>query len=230
MSGDTECCICKKHLSHQSLWKHHFSKAHTSDIEDAILRGRVFVEPWIVEFEAGKKPPDRPLPSLTFSTGANKRFYVCIPCKYIGGTHKEHLCHKDIPQAIASRKANIAYYKDVLGSADKQKRFQTKPVKEVQTDACVGGEASLEEVVRLQKKIDTLQKRIKMDEAVVDEAEDTSDGLFTVLGFLQELNLDLMINAMKKLKALHPVVYERQKKNFGSDWDEGLMADAEEED
>jgi hypothetical protein len=225
MSG--ECCICKKHLNYHNLGKHHFSKAHTTDIENAILRGRVYIEPWIVEFEAGRKPPDRPLPSLSF--GGNQRFFVCIPCKYIGGTHKEHLCDKDITKARASRTANITYYKDVLGSAVKQMRFQTKPVKEVQTDACVGGEASLEEVVKLQKKIDTLQKRIKMDEAVVDEAEDTSDGLFTVLGFLQDYNLDIMLDAMKTLKAHHPQVYERQKKNFGSAWDESLMSEKSED-
>ena len=82
---------------------------------------------------------------------------------------------------------------------------------------------------KLQREVARLKKQIEYDEKTIEEAEDMCDGLFTVLEMLQEYNLDKLIDAMKLLRDNHPLAYERQKKNFGSCWDESLMSQTKEE-
>ena len=223
MPCDAACVICSKALSRQALKSHYFSKAHTSDIENAILKGRSYVEPWIAEYEAGKKAIQQAFVSLAFSTGAMKRYFVCIPCKYFGFTAKPHEC------TVENRKANVEYYKGVLSSAEKQQKLIMKPSMEVQTDPVeVGG--SSDEVVKYQKKVDRLQKEMKLMSEAVEEADETTEGLYAALQHLQEYNLDVMVDVLKVLRRDYPRVYDKQRKNFGSEWDESIMREKAVED
>jgi len=224
MPKDATCPICESQFSRQSISKHIFSKTHACDIDTAIIRGRRTIEPWIAEYDAGKKHLAHALPSLSFTDGSNQfRYRICLGCKDIAASHlprQEHVCNAE------GRKATIDYYKDVLANTEKERMYRFSRVKEVQTDACVGGgggEATQEEVEGLQRKIARLERVAAINQKIVEEADECADGLYAVLGHLHEHNLDVLIGAMKVLREHHETIYDRQVRNFGSIWDEKLM-------
>jgi hypothetical protein len=206
-------------MNRSSKSKHLFSTLHAQDIYNALLKR---IEPfslWIQSVEGGKKPSI--IPSVYF-TKSTRGYKICYACKTLEET-------SELFSACSCGRVadNAAIIKDILAT----KTFIANPLyqkslavetKTADTQTEGGGDTQ-----KLQKEVARLKKQIEIDEQTVEEAEDMADGLFSVLELIQDDSLNMLIAAMKHLKKNHPLAYERQKRFFGSTWDESLMSQAE---
>ena len=173
---------------------------------------------WITSI--GTKRPGV-IPSIFFKY---KGYKICFACKSI-----EPSTDKFVTCSCGDTTANVTAIKDILATKTYkenplyQKSVACEAMAECQTEGGGGGEA------KLQKEVARLKREIEFDKKTVEEAEDTADSLFEVLRFLQDYNLDVMLDTMKLIQKLYPNVYTTQKRNFGSDWDDSLMCQGERE-
>jgi hypothetical protein len=218
MPYEFSCFICSKKVNRSKKKAHLFSDCHSQDIWNAILKKKQSFTSWIQSIEEGKRPTI--VPSIYF-TKSTRSFKICLACNTIEPSTDMFVvcsCGEVIRNALAIK--NILLTKTFKENPLYQKSMaiESKTV-DIQTE---GGGGDSE---KLQKEITRLKKRIEFDEKVVDEAQETSDALYTIMDYLQDYDLNVMIGAMKKLKALHPAVYEAQKKNFGESWDDSLISE-----
>jgi len=217
----SQCIICDKNTSYAGKKKHLFSATHSQDIWNAILRQKDKFALWIGSVEKSKRPGI--IPSIFIKYRSYK---LCYACKTI-----ELATDKFVTCSCNDTAANAAAIKEVLAT----KTFKENPVfqksigtgssdSDTQTEGVAASETPME-VQKLQREVNRLKKQIEIDEKTVEESEDTAESLFTVLEFLQDYNLDVMIDAMKRIRKSYPAIYDRQKRNFGTDWDESLMID-----
>lgn len=214
------CFLCKKEVTRSNKPKHLFSAAHAQDIFNEILKKKAAFSAWLKSIEEGRPAV---IPSIFSSMTALARGYkICYACKTL----------QETPLAFSACSCgdvakNASVIKDILET----KTFVANPLyqKSVAVEAKTADTQTEEgggggDTQKLQKEIARLKKQREIDEVVLDEADEMTDGLFTVLEMLQEYNLDVMLEAMRLLKDDYPLAYERQKKMFGATWDDSLMS------
>jgi len=215
MSHKYSCFICGKQVTRSNKPKHLFSSAHTQDLYNEILKKKERFSVWIQSVEEGNPVV---IPSIYYAKTTLARGYkICYACKTLqetpiafstcscGGVVQNAAIIKDILETKTFI-ANPEYQKSVA--------VETKTA-DTQTE---GGE-----IEKLQKEITRLKKRLEINESILEEAPDMDDGLFNVLQLIQDDSLDKFIDAMKILKTDYPLAYERQKSNFGTEWDDSVI-------
>jgi hypothetical protein len=225
-------------LARQNRQKHHFSVAHTNDIENAILCSRRVPE-WIRDYEAGKKTLEDELPNIyLFGDTSYKSYTICTSCKYMG--RKADRPHKCTAEA---RAATVAYYKMILADEVKVRRVAqlgsvSKSSKEVQTEPMEAATASQEEVARLQKKIERQKKEIEGMEEDAERSNDLKDALLVALTSLAEETKEgeepgcrrVLLGVLANMKKYSPETFGVMKKELGELWYDSIMHKVEDED
>jgi hypothetical protein len=148
--SDYSCFLCSKRITYAGKKKHLFSKSHLPQIHSGIVKRRAALEPWIADFDLGKKSLLDHLPIIPLMN--SKSYIVCIPCKHIGEAVKGHEC------SLEAMKQNVEYYKKVLNEPVIK---ATRVSFGTQTE-CSGGTLDVssdqEKIKKLEKLIAELEK------------------------------------------------------------------------
>jgi hypothetical protein len=132
--------------------------------KERIISCRKGFEDWIAEYEAGKKNLESPLPSFPPDKKSSKRYRLCFGCKVLDTGKRRHLCESE-----DNLKKCVEIYKSIL-------KEQAEVIVADDEEA-----PSSDEMKKLQKKVDELEKIAEVNEDRLEKAETYRYALKAVL-------------------------------------------------
>ena len=159
-----KCLLCDKMTSRAGLHWHLFSATHMPYWSERIRKSRKHFTEWIEAYDAGKKPQIPLLPSFPQSDKSSKRYRICFGCKKLDTGKKTHTC-----ESAECVKVCVEVYRNILSS-------EVEVIVEEDKEA-----PTSDEMKKLQKKVDELEKIAEVNEDRLEKAETYRYALKAVL-------------------------------------------------
>jgi hypothetical protein len=194
----TACLICKKEMTFAGLRYHTFSSFHANDIINSIHSKKSRYTSWLEAYNKNSK--SCPFPKLYLTQSPNISHDFCYTCKKVRDVRN------NIPLDCdeSHKKASAEFIKECLA----------KEPTVVMPEEPEAPKVSDADLTALKKQVTRLQTQNESLKEMNAEASDDADALLTLLTHFQETDSDIFYQLMTRLKTTHPLVHERQLKNF----------------
>lgn len=191
------CPICKKSMTFAGLRQHIFSTFHAKDLINAIHKRKGLYTTLLEKFATQPKACAFPKLYLTQSSDSHE---FCITCKKFR-TVKNNMpidCNDEHKQKT------MEFIKECLA------KEPSEPI----VDVVEAPKTSDADVEQLKKQVVRQQKQIAALESTGEEASDDADAFYSLLSHMNDTDTHIFDELMAFLKSKHPLVHERQLKNF----------------
>ena len=174
-------------MTYRGFHKHIFSGVHRDEIEILLHKRKGQVLQYIDSNDHSVLP--FVIPNSRLPTMALKLCYGCNCAYYCKGYTKKHTCTK--------LKENLETLRTILAKPIVVESTVSEPV------------VLPEEVVKMKKRIVSLESNLKSAEKMVDESEDISQAFIELLQRLQENHKDIFMEQMVQLKYSRSEVFTK---------------------